>query len=191
MQVLRGEYESMKRYLRFRNSSLRVLRAGFNGNDVIVNAIRRGNRNIRFARLFFPFSLPLSLSRRPRETLLSRSMSLSRSSERAEMRKKRAWMDAWCDARGAKQRVYVSPVTDRVNVEKDEEGLRFRGWTEGDGALPSPFRLPPGWKGRRGGIGERDGWKKKRRKISAPSACPSMRDGVRGSYIYAIHYVFG
>lgn len=33
--------------------------------------------------------------------------------------------------------------------------------------------------------------KKKRRKISAPSACPSMRDGVRGSYIYAIHYVFG
>lgn len=107
------------------------------------------------------------------------------------MRKKRAWMDAWCDARGAKQRVYVSPVTDRVNVGKDEEGLRFRGWTEGDGALPSPFRLPPGWKGRRGGIGERDGWKKKRRKISAPSACPSMRDGVRGSYIYAIHYVFG
>lgn len=67
MQVLRGEYESMKRYLRFRNSSLRVLRAGFNGNDVIVNAIRRGNRNIRFARLFFPFSLPLSLSREGQE----------------------------------------------------------------------------------------------------------------------------
>lgn len=131
----------MKRYLRFRNSSLRVLRAGFNGNDVIVNAIRRGNRNIRFARLFFPFP-SLSLSRRPRETLLSRSMSLSRSSERAEMRKKRAWMDAWCDARGAKQRVYVSPVTDRVNVGKDEEGLRFRGWTEGDGS-PLPFPPPP------------------------------------------------
>lgn len=35
------------------------------------------------------------------------------------------------------------------------------------------------------------GGKKKKRKISAPSACPSMRDGVRGSYIYAIHYVFG
>lgn len=177
----------MKRYLRFRNSSLRVLRARFNGNDVIVNAIRRGNRNIRFARLFFPFP-SLSLSRRPRETLLSRSMSLSRSSERAEMRKKRAWMDAWCDARGAKQRVYVSPVTDRVNVGKDEEGLRFRGWTEGDGALPSPPL--PGWKGRRGSESEMGG-KKKKRKISAPSACPSMRDGVRGSYIYAIHYVFG
>ena len=28
-------------------------------------------------------------------------------------------------------------------------------------------------------------------KNSAPSTCPSMRDGVRGSYIYAIHYVFG
>lgn len=91
---------------------------------------------------------------------------------------------AWCDARGAKQRVYVSPVTDRVNVGKDEEGLRFRGWTEGDGApLPSP---PPGWKGRKGSESEMGG-----KKISAPSACPSMRDGVRGSYIYAIHYVFG
>lgn len=82
----------MKRYLRFRNSSLRVLRAGFNGNDVIVNAIRRGNRNIRFARLFPPF-FSFFFLRRPRETLLSRSMSLSRSNERAEMRKKRAWMD--------------------------------------------------------------------------------------------------
>lgn len=28
-------------------------------------------------------------------------------------------------------------------------------------------------------------------KNSAPSTCPSMRDGVRSSYIYAIHYVFG
>lgn len=152
----------MKRYLRFRNSSLRVLRAGFNGNDVIVNAIRRGNRNIRFARLFFPFSLPLSLAKAKRNVVISVDVALPVEREGREMRKKRAWMDAWCDARGAKQRVYVSPVTDRVNVGKDEEGLRFRGWTEGDGALPSPFRLPPGWKGRRGGIGERDGWKKKR-----------------------------
>ena len=113
---------------------------------------------------FFPFP-SLSLSRRPRETLLSRSMSLSRSSERAEMRKKRAWMDAWCDARGAKQRVYVSPVTDRVNVGKDEEGLRFRGWTEGDGALPSPPL--PGWKGRRGSESEMGG-KKKGEKFPRP-----------------------
>lgn len=36
--------------------------------------------------------------------------------------------------RGANERVYVSPVTDRVNVGKDE-GLRFRGWTEGDEAI--------------------------------------------------------
>lgn len=35
---------------------------------------------------------------------------------------------------GANQRVYVSPVTDRVNVGKDE-GLRFPGWTGGDGAI--------------------------------------------------------
>lgn len=76
MQVLRGEYESMKRYLRFRNSSLRVLRAGFNGNDVIVNAIRRGNRNIRFARLFFPFSLPLSLAKAKRNVVISVDVAL-------------------------------------------------------------------------------------------------------------------
>lgn len=150
-----------------------MYRAGFNGNDVIVNAIRRGNRNIRFA-FFLP--LPLSLDEgQEKRCYLGRT------------REGKTRMDGrWCDARGAKQRVYVSPVTDRVNVGKDEEGLRFRGWTEGDGApsaTPSPL-LPPGRKGRRGS--EMGG-----KKISAPSACPSMRDGVRGSYIYAIHYVFG
>lgn len=114
-----------------------MYRAGFNGNDVIVNAIRRGNRNIRFAP---------PLSRRPRETLLSRSMSLS--VEREEMREERA-----CDGRGAKQRVYVSPVTDRVNVGKDEEGLRFPGWTDGgEGAATGLAGLE-----REEGIGERDG----------------------------------
>lgn len=125
-----------------------MYRAGFNGNDVIVNAIRRGNRNIRFAPppFFFFFSLSLPLSRRPRETLLSRSMSLS--VEREEMREERA-----CDGRGAKQRVYVSPVTDRVNVGKDEEGLRFPGWTDGgEGAVTGLAGLE-----REEGIGERDG----------------------------------
>lgn len=33
--------------------------------------------------------------------------------------------------RGANERVYVSPVADRVNVGKDE-GLRFSGRTESD-----------------------------------------------------------
>lgn len=117
---------------------------------------------------FFPFpSLSLSLAKAKRNVVISVDVALPVEREGREMRKKRAWMDAWCDARGAKQRVYVSPVTDRVNVGKDEEGLRFRGWTEGDGALPSPFRLPPGWKGRRGGIGERDGKKKKEKNFRA------------------------
>lgn len=38
--------------------------------------------------------------------------------------------------RGANERVYVSPVADRVNVGKDER-LRFSGWTEGDEAIGS------------------------------------------------------
>lgn len=109
-----------------------MYRAGFNGNDVIVNAIRRGNRNIRFA-FFLPLSLSLGEGQEKRCYL-------------GRTREGKTRMDGrWCDARGAKQRVYVSPVTDRVNVGKDEEGLRFRGWTEGDGApsaTPSPLPLP-------------------------------------------------
>lgn len=53
--------------------------------------------------------------------------------------------------------------------------------------LPPPPPLPSSPPGRKGRRGSEMGGKK----ISAPSACPSMRDGVRGSYIYAIHYVFG
>lgn len=58
-----------------------MYRAGFNGNDVIVNAIRRGNRNIRFA-----FFLPLSLS-----LLAKAKRNVVISVERE--REKRGWMD--------------------------------------------------------------------------------------------------
>lgn len=59
-----------------------------------------------------------------------------------------------------------------------EAGQRVTGF-------PSPPRPRVG----KGEGDRRARWVEK--KISAPSACPSMRDGVRGSYIYAIHYVFG
>lgn len=72
---------------------------------------------------------------------------------------------------GANERVYVSPVAESVNVGKDE-GLRFPGWT---GAVR---------------CGREEGRSEMEKKFSAPFACPSMRDCVRGSYIYAIHYVF-